>query len=618
MNKSPRSNLPRLLRNVALIVVIFVIYAYGLQVTQVDLDKPQEEKRQEQLTNILRGLARPDLIAYDIDRIELEAPILIPCSGPAPEVPEPQLGQPHITLSSYCAEPGETITVFGSGLDDGENVFIFFVPYAADSANQVELKLATEAVQVESDGTFAHEVKLKKDRLSEHPQTIRAVVNRRFGSIRPSQALIDTVDKIIETIFLALLATTLGVIVGVPVSFLAARNLMSQVNASFTKFMAMLVAIPIGGYLGYILFSALRELGKNLVSGGTQTSTVWFWGGTFALIGLASIVQQPQPEEIKERAQWFLTLRRAIIIILVTIGVVLGLAILGQVGRDFGLATKPTPGAMGVFGNFVLIVSDAILLGLSFIGTLIGLALFSSFAGRTIDNSAKSMSTGLQKVITIILAAVAGALWFSLVILAINWFYQFGQFPQVIAIPAIIGAIAFAALAIINSPDRMIHTGMFVYYISRTIMNVLRSIEPLLMVVAFAVWVGIGPFAGVMALGLHTIVALGKLYSEQVESIVAGPIEAVTATGATSLQTIIYAVIPQIVPPYIAFTLYRWDINVRMSTIIGFGGGGGIGFLLSQNINLLKYRQAAVNMIAIALVVITLDYVSAKVREKIT
>jgi phosphonate transport system permease protein len=74
---------------------------------------------------------------------------------------------------------------------------------------------------------------------------------------------------------------------------------------------------------------------------------------------------------------------------------------------------------------------------------------------------------------------------------------------------------------------------------------------------------------------------------------------------------------PQIVPPYIAFTIYRWDINVRMSTIIGFAGGGGIGFLLQQNLNLLKYRQASVQMIAIAIVVATLDYVSAKIREKI-
>jgi phosphonate transport system permease protein len=137
------------------------------------------------------------------------------------------------------------------------------------------------------------------------------------------------------------------------------------------------------------------------------------------------------------------------------------------------------------------------------------------------------------------------------------------------------------------------------------------------MAVIFVVWVGLGPFAGVLALTLHTIAALGKLFSEQIEGISEGPIEAITATGANRLQTIVFAVIPQIVPPYIAYTLYRWDINVRTSTIIGFVGGGGIGFLLNQSIRLLRYRDASVMMLAIAIVVSTLDYLSSRVRSRV-
>jgi phosphonate transport system permease protein len=150
----------------------------------------------------------------------------------------------------------------------------------------------------------------------------------------------------------------------------------------------------------------------------------------------------------------------------------------------------------------------------------------------------------------------------------------------------------------------------------RGIFNALRSIEPLIYVIIFVVWVGIGPFAGALALLLHTAAALAKLYSEQVESISSGPLEAVTATGATRLQMIVYAVVPQIIPPYISFTMYRWDINVRMSTILGFAGGGGIGFLLQQNIRLLDYRAAAVQMLAIGIVVATMDYTSALIRER--
>ncbi|CAI2719676.1 phosphonate ABC transporter, permease protein PhnE [Nitrospina watsonii] len=160
--------------------------------------------------------------------------------------------------------------------------------------------------------------------------------------------------------------------------------------------------------------------------------------------------------------------------------------------------------------------------------------------------------------------------------------------------------------------------GTTIYYLVRTGFNVLRAIEPLIMAILLAVWVGIGPFAGVLALALHSTAALGKLFSEQIESIDPGPVEAITATGARPMQVVLYGVLPQVVPQFLALGFYRWDINVRMSTIIGFVGGGGIGFLLQQWINLLQYNQAGTALLAIALVVISLDLVSAKVREKIT
>ena len=182
--------------------------------------------------------------------------------------------------------------------------------------------------------------------------------------------------------------------------------------------------------------------------------------------------------------------------------------------------------------------------------------------------------------------------------------------------PAGVGALLGFVLALRVAAKESLPIGMVMYTITRTLLNATRSVEPLVMVIVFVVWVGIGPFAGSLALALHTIAALAKLYSEQVESILPGPLEAVQATGADRLQTIVYAVIPQIIPPYISFTMYRWDINVRMSTIIGFAGGGGIGFLLQQNINLRDYRAASVQMLAIAVVVASMDYISSEVRNR--
>lgn len=159
--------------------------------------------------------------------------------------------------------------------------------------------------------------------------------------------------------------------------------------------------------------------------------------------------------------------------------------------------------------------------------------------------------------------------------------------------------------------------GGAVYYATRTLFNLLRSIEVVIVVTIMAVVVGIGSFAGVLAIVVHSIGALGKLYSEAIESIDHGPIEAISATGATPLQVIRYAVIPQIVPQFLSFTLYRLDINVRMSTIVGLVGGGGIGFILTQYINLLQWSQAGTAIWLIAIAVTAIDYVSAWMREKI-
>ncbi|GAB4429319.1 MAG: hypothetical protein Kow0031_09860 [Anaerolineae bacterium] len=158
---------------------------------------------------------------------------------------------------------------------------------------------------------------------------------------------------------------------------------------------------------------------------------------------------------------------------------------------------------------------------------------------------------------------------------------------------------------------------MAIYYVVRTLLNIVRSIESLIIAIIFVVWVGLGPFAGVMALTIHSIAALGKLYSEQVENIEFGPIDAIRSTGANWWQIVMYAVLPQVAGPFLAFTIYRWDINVRMSTILGFVGGGGIGFLIVQWQRLSEWNAIGAAFWSIMLIVALLDYVSAKARERL-
>jgi len=473
----------------------------------------------------------------------------------------------------------------------------------------VELRLATDPIEVDGQGQFTYLAQMRKDRPSDKLQTVRAVARVRSGTPRPSVTLKDTWNKIIETVFLALIATTLGTALAIPISFLAARNLMEDVVSPFGSIMTGLLLAPAGGWLGLQLFGWLNQIadavGRNA------------WLGLALLAACAALAWLCIRWLSAGSQGRYARLRQGGLGLVALLLIVLALSALATLGIKLGDVLQEALGPFGFLGNFVSVIADLIHLIVPLLGGLIGLFMLTSTASSLSGRFLRSAKPAAAKVFSAIAATLAGALWAALIAGGIAWLYEIDGRLAFIGVPAAVLGGIMLVISLLVDVQRPVPTGMFIYNIIRTVLNALRSIEPLIMVVAFAVWVGIGPFAGVMALALHTIAGLGKLYSEQVENILTGPIEAVTATGANRLQTIVYAVIPQIVPPYIAFTIYRWDINVRMSTIIGFGGGGGIGFLVQQNLNLLKYRDASVQMIAIAIVVATLDFASSKVRERI-
>ena len=189
-----------------------------------------------------------------------------------------------------------------------------------------------------------------------------------------------------------------------------------------------------------------------------------------------------------------------------------------------------------------------------------------------------------------------------------------------LALLATVFAIPFAFLLSFFAAKNLMYgstLGKIAYVVIRTVSTVFRSIEAIVWAIIFCVWVGIGPFAGMLALWIHSIAALVKLYSEQIENIDPGPVEAIKATGASTLQVWRYAVTPQILAPYLAFTIYRWDINVRMATIVGFVGGGGIGLALNQQQQMLAWRNVGLIMWLIAIVVWVMDIFSGYIREKL-
>jgi phosphonate ABC transporter permease subunit PhnE len=156
-----------------------------------------------------------------------------------------------------------------------------------------------------------------------------------------------------------------------------------------------------------------------------------------------------------------------------------------------------------------------------------------------------------------------------------------------------------------------------IYAAVRVLFTILRSIDVLIVVIVLLAIFGPGNAAGVFGLAFHNIGVMGKLYSEAIEGIDGGPLEAITATGANRLQVIWAAVLPQITNPFISFTIYRLDTNVRLAPILGLVGGGGIGLDLFQAIQISQYGAAGLIIFMIVVTVATMDFISAQVRKRL-
>jgi phosphonate transport system permease protein len=151
----------------------------------------------------------------------------------------------------------------------------------------------------------------------------------------------------------------------------------------------------------------------------------------------------------------------------------------------------------------------------------------------------------------------------------------------------------------------------------RLLMNLLRSVPDLVIGTLFIVAVGLGPFAGVMALALNTGGVLAKLFSEAVESIDRGPVEGVRATGASRLEEVVWGVIPQVAPLWTSYALYRFESNSRSATVLGLIGAGGIGQLLFDSLNGFAYSQVSAIAVVIVVAVSLIDLLSQAMRSRL-
>lgn len=154
-----------------------------------------------------------------------------------------------------------------------------------------------------------------------------------------------------------------------------------------------------------------------------------------------------------------------------------------------------------------------------------------------------------------------------------------------------------------------------VYRSVRLVLNLVRTIPDLALGLLFVAAVGLGAFAGTIALAIHTATVLGKLLSESVENIDEGVVEAIRATGAGYAQTLSFAVVPQILPDLISFTLYRFETNIRAASVLGLIGAGGIGYLMNTSFRTFQYQEAAAIVLVLIALVMVVDYLSSRLRN---
>ena len=183
---------------------------------------------------------------------------------------------------------------------------------------------------------------------------------------------------------------------------------------------------------------------------------------------------------------------------------------------------------------------------------------------------------------------------------------------------ALLGTAAAAVLALpLGALSARNVAAPATFYPMRAVLNFFRSVDTLVYALVFVAAVGLGPFPGVLAVVAYTTTSLAKLYSEAIEGIDRGPVDAITATGATPLQILRFGVLPQVLPLFLSYVLYRLETNIRAATVLGFVGAGGIGFYLQTYLRMIDYPAASTVLLVTVAMVMVVDILSSKLRERL-
>jgi phosphonate transport system permease protein len=482
-----------------------------------------------------------------------------------------------------------------------------------------------------------------------------------FGKVTLTPVIAYSAGKLVETVAIGLLATVFSIALAIPLSFLAARNVMARVPGGMVVYSAMrtffnavravdpiiwglilIIWVGLGNLAGILALTihSVAALGKlyseeiEHVDAGPLEAVTSTGADLVQVVRFAVVPQIVPPFLAYSLLRWDINMRAATIV-----GFVAG----GGIG--FFVVETLRKGAFTQYAAALWAIAMVIII-VDFISERWRARILSDEVQINAAPPRSFFRTPRNWVYLLLFAALFIYSWYVTKIDLRSFFEPaptfgrvVGDFLKIDLTPDVLAAvikqmlitifqaliattlggllaIPFSFLAARNLMDRTALT-RGIYHVMRSIFNVFRSIEALMYVAIFVAWVGIGSFAGSLALAITTFALLGKLFSEAIENIDEGPLEAVTATGATRLQAIVYAILPQIVPPFVSYAIYQWDINIRIATIIGFAGGGGIGLLLNTYFGQLQYHKAGTVVLLIVIVVAAMDFASAKIRQKL-
>jgi len=394
----------------AAIIIAVLIYAFAFSVTDVDFAATRSEERLTQLTRIIRALAHPDIIEYDQEEVDVEVPFYLPCPvDGAPEIDVDQSG-PYIVVDPPCAGPKDFVTIYGYNFEPETRGPVNFIPPSG-------ARLQIGNIDTDEQGNFEIFTELPNRQPVEEAQAIRATSRMNMGLPRFSPLFYSTLDKIIETVFLALLATTFGTILAIIISFLAARNLMEDVKSPLTSISLLLLGWMVGIGIGLQIARWIGQTSENLA----ENNLVVIAGILVSAFLIWLIIKWAVPAEELEQPKLGVRIARMLALAVAAGLVLFTLNFIAYLGFAVGNYLEDNLGTFGFLGNFIYQLSDILRMTTPALAALAVGGVIGNFGGRIGQFISDRWSPGAVKITNVFIAAIAGAAIFALVGAGIDW-----------------------------------------------------------------------------------------------------------------------------------------------------------------------------------------------------